>query len=504
MTTGIEDEFAEASAFFATIEQWLCCPEALGAEHYDLEKRLTKDGRELMRRMLQAHLRYRARQEEHLAAVKGKDGAIRTHVESSDRGLMTAFGPVRVERVAYRGRGMSNLHPADAMLNLPVEKHSHGLRREVAEEAAKSSFDETVAQVDRHTAGHVGKRQAEELVVRAAKDFEAFYEMPQHEGDADRVENTTEDLLVLSQDGKGIVVRKEDLREATKRAAERASKKLQSRLSQGEKKNRKRMATVAAVYDVAPFERTPEEVLFDLRGIRDASKPRPKAKNKRVWASVAKEPEEVTREMFDEAERRDPDRKRRWVVLVDGDPHQIERIEDEAHRRGVEVTLIVDYIHMLEYLWKAAWCFFEKGEKAAEKWVHERAFNVLMGWSSEVAGGIRRSATLRKLDAQDRKGADDCADYLISKRPYLRYAECLEQGYPIATGVIEGACRHVVKDRMDITGARWSLRGAEAVLRLRSLRSSGDLDAYWSFHLEQERERNHLLRFAGGVVPRAA
>jgi len=113
---------------------------------------------------------------------------------------------------------------------------------------------------------------------------------------------------------------------------------------------------------------------------------------------------------------------------------------------------------------------------------------------------MRRSATLHGLDEEARQRVDDCADYLLKYKPYLHYDLYLKMGLPIATGVIEGACRYLVKDRMDRTGARWSLKGAEAVLRLRALRTSGDFDAYWRFHEEQEYLRNHVALYAGGKV----
>lgn len=290
-------------------------------------------------------------------------------------------------------------------------------------------------------------------------------------------------------------MRHDDLREGTRAKADKATHKLQRRLSRGEKRNRKRMATVAAVYDLASHVRIPSDLMADLRPVRDVSTPRPRAQHKRVWASVAKSAEEVTGEVFAEALRRDPARQRRWVVLVDGDRHQIARVRAAARHARVEVTLVVDFIHVLEYLWKAAWCFFDEGNRAADAWVTERAFAILEGRSGEVAGGIRRSATLRNLDKGARVGVDDCADYLIAKRGMLRYNHYLPLGYPIATGVIEGACRHLICDRLDITGARWGLRGAEAILRLRSLRSSGDFDDYWRVHLRREYERNHALRY---------
>lgn len=102
---------------------------------------------------------------------------------------------------------------------------------------------------------------------------------------------------------------------------------------------------------------------------------------------------------------------------------------------------------------------------------------------------------MRMLSKSAREPADRCADYLLKYAPMMQYHEYLDEGFPIATGVIEGACRHLIKDRLDITGARWSLRGAEAVLKLRSLKSSNDFDAYWHYHKAQELRRNHESRY---------
>ena len=487
--------FGLARTQFDAIEDFLCSEQAAAMSHAELEERLQTDGRELLRQLFQGHLELRALREKRQAVVVGSDGGVRTHVETSARGLMTVFGPVRVGRLAYRGRGMTALHPLDAALNLPEEKQSHGLRRLAAEDASLLSYDNALALVRQQTGEEtLAKRQTEELVVRAAQDFDAFY------AQAVAAEPTNpRDLLALSSDGKGIVMRPEGLREATRQAAEQSQHKLEGRLSRGEKRNRKRMATVAAVYDVAPYVRAPEDILRDLRPARDPSPPRPRARNKRVWASVEKPAEVVTRELFDEAERRDPGHRRRWVVLVDGERHQIDRLRAEARRRGIEAVLVLDLMHVLDYLWDAAWCFFEEGDRAAEAWVTEHALAILEGRSSSVAAGIRRSATLRGLRIKDRKGADDCADYLIAKRDMLHYDEYLSEGLPIATGVVEGACRHLINDRLDITGARWTVAGAEAVLRLRAVRSSGDFEPYWRFHLQREYLRHHAARFAAAA-----
>src|SRR6266498_2579407 len=179
-------------------------------------------------------------------------------------------------RMTYGARRHGSLSPLDASLNLPEELHSHGLRL-AAVEAARRSFDATVEAIERNTGARLAKRQAEELVERAAQDFDAFYDRPESAEAA----ASEKDLLVLSLDGKGIVMLRDDLRGATRKAAESAQHKLHRRLSKGEKRDRKRMATVAAVYDLTPQARWPEDVLAELRPVRDASTPRPRARDKR-------------------------------------------------------------------------------------------------------------------------------------------------------------------------------------------------------------------------------
>lgn len=177
---------------------------------------------------------------------------------------------------------------------------------------------------------------------------------------------------------------------------------------------------------------------------------------------------------------------------------------NDPHRAGKNPAQMLQYVPFSEYLWGAVWCFFADGDPAAEAWVHERAHAVLAGNARQVAAGIRRRATTLQLSKSKRTKADTCATYLTNKAPYLDYPTALTAGWPIATGVIEGTCRYLVADRMDITGARWSMEGAEAILKLRAVRCNGDLDAYWRFHLQQERQRVHQTRYADGVIPLAA
>ena len=447
-----------------------------------------------MRRLLDDHLALRALREQRLERVIGYEEFVRTLLDSGhERALETVFGTVRVERLAYRAPGVRNLHPADAALNLPVERHSHGLRKLAALEAARGSFQDASDAIDRSTGVRLGKRQIEELATLAAVDFEEFYETRRP------ARSKPGDLLVLSCDGKGIVMRPDALRAGTAARAVRAGPQPKVRLSREEQRNRRRMAEIGAVYDAKPAPRTAADILASHAPEDQQPDPGPVATNKWLCASVVTDAAVVIARTFDEAEHRDPKHRRTWVALVDGNPHQIQRIKYEANKRGVKVTIVCDFVHVLQYLWNAASALYPSLN--VERWVHLQATRVLEGHATKVAGMIRRIATRAGLDPARRKPADDAATYLTTLAPCLDYPTALQSGWPIATGTVEGACRHLIKDRMDITGARWGLPGAEAILKLRALKANGDFDAYWRFHLTQEHHHVHEARYYDHQLP---
>jgi hypothetical protein len=236
-----------------------------------------------------------------------------------------------------------------------------------------------------------------------------------------------------------------DLREPTRRkAAQGTPHKLAQRLSKGEKRNRKRIATVAAVYTVAPYVRTPQQVVRSLAPWHEPAPPRPPVEHKRVWASLEQSPEAVLEEAFREGLRRDPERQKNWVGLVDGNDTQLQLLTALARKHEVKLTIVLDIIHVCEYLWSASLAFHDEASREREEWVGERLYNVLRGKAAVVAAGMRRSATLRALSAAQR----------------------------------------------------------EPVLRLRALRCSEDFAQYWSYHVTQEYQRNHVALYAdGNVVP---
>ncbi|MCI0558456.1 MAG: ISKra4 family transposase, partial [Nitrososphaera sp.] len=270
--------------------------------------------------------------------------------------------------------------------------YSHGLRKQAVQETAGRSFDQVVASIDRTTGGHVPKRQVENIAEDVTQFFEEFYQCR-----TVQVEKT-EDPLIMSTDAKGIKMRKEALRPATRKAADKKEGRYVVRLASGEKSNSKRMAQVGTVYGITKEVRRPE----DIMRVKDEKvvdlKPRARARNKRVEASVVRDPREVINDLFEEAKRRDPEMKRPWAMLIDGSGSQLESIKAAMKLHNAKhTTLILDFVHVLEYVWKAAYSFYPPGSKESENWVRERGLKILQGKTSSVARGMQQSATKRQL-----------------------------------------------------------------------------------------------------------
>jgi hypothetical protein len=270
------DPFAAARERFDQVVEFLGSQQALAMTHSDLERELEERTREVNRLAYQGWLDQQAPGPAQAPVVdaEGRERAPKPNPQA--RHLDTVFGRVRVERTGYGAEGQSSLHPLDAQLNLPDEVYSHELRRRVAREASKSSFDETVATIQEYTGTAIPKRQVEPLAQRAAQDFADFYQIRRQE--AAGTSPATGSVLVLTSDAKGVPVYTDDLRPHTRKKAEPQRRRLTTRLTKGEKPHRKRMAVVTAVYTVAPYVRTPEEVFADLsrQPPGDQRQPRPR------------------------------------------------------------------------------------------------------------------------------------------------------------------------------------------------------------------------------------
>ena len=219
------EAFRASHQQFAKMVGQMQSESATRMSHAELEDLLTREGHELLRRMMQDHLELRTTREQRVEIVDCADGVERNHFRPDcTRNLESVFGTVRVTRMAYSQHGVTSANPLDRELNLPEDKYSHGLRRRLADELAKNSFDEAVESIARTTGGKVPKRQAEQLAARIAQDFDTFYEQRKAKERED-----SDSLLVMSLDGKGIVMRQEDLREATRKAAESEKQRVLNR-----------------------------------------------------------------------------------------------------------------------------------------------------------------------------------------------------------------------------------------------------------------------------------
>jgi hypothetical protein len=269
------------------------------------------------------------------------------------------------------------------------------------------------------------------------------------------------------------------------------------RLAPGEKKTKKKMATVGSVHTTTPHYRTAEEIVENLMDPETAKEhankesKRPKPENRRIWASVLKTKDEVIQQIAEEMARRDPERKKIAICLTDGEQALKRRALKYLKASFPNLILILDIIHVLEYLWEAAHAFYPIGSKEARQWVRERLLAILHGRVSVVAAGMRQSATKLGLTSKKREAVDTACNYFLRNKQRMRYDAYLTSGLPIASGSVEGACGHLVKDRMELTGALWNVheKSADAVLKLRALDKSGDFNEYWDFHMEKEHQR---------------
>jgi hypothetical protein len=488
--------FSQARFAFRQLETWLTSDEANTTSEAQVEEQVEQRGREMLRLLLQAHLRQRGTGEvgpalhvfsppeqttkpDDVVVVGMPPGVRHGERRLHQRTLHTVLGEVPLERTAYVAAGAASVHPLDEQLQLPERSFSYPLQERLVRHAVQGPFVEAVSNVEHATGVKVSKRSAEQVVQEAAVDFQAFYQQQQ-----------------LTDPGQGgpLVVTGIDCKGVPMIKPEQTLRKPRRR--KGDKKHKKRMATVATVRTQQVRVRTPEEVVESLfrttpkpKQARPRRKPAVPAEHKRVWASLLQSKDEVIAGVVEEVRRVDPQGSKTHVALCDGERALQKRILPALQKVVPTVLLILDLMHVVEKLWKAGHCFYPEGSEEATAWVKKQTLRILQGQGSQVVKGIRQSATKRGVKGEKGKTLEKVAKYLRRNRKYMKYDEYLRQGLPIASGCVEGACKNLIKDRLERSGMRWSLAGAEAMIQLRSLYLSGDLDDYWDFHLEQEQRR---------------
>jgi hypothetical protein len=401
------------------------------------------------------------------------------------RVYQSVFGRFELERVVYGSREGQKIEyvPVDTQLQLPESDFSYLLQDWAQSLAVESAYRRVPETLGRILDVHPSVDSLERMNLNMAKQVRPFRESrpapePQTEGA----------LMVVSADGKGIPMR---------RLAPEAAIAGHDREAEA-KTNRKKMAVVGTVYTIEPFVRTPEEVaesLFRSSDEKPVPGERPAPQHKRLWASLpqGQEGQEVsaTQETFawlkQEAARRPPQGDKPIVVLMDGQ-RSLWEASQQVLPQGHTVD-ILDLLHATPRIWEAAHLFYGRDEEQALSFVYDRVLRLLNGQVRSVVAGLRQMGTKRKLRGKKRKKLATLCQYLDNNAPRMRYDVYLAAGYPIASGVIEGACRHVVKDRMERSGMRWTLPSAQAMLDMRSTYVNGDWDEFMRYRIEKETQR---------------
>jgi hypothetical protein len=401
--------------------------------------------------------------------------------ELHPRRYVSIFGAFELQRAAYGSREGQVLEfvPLDNRLQLPRSVFSYLLQdwdQSLAMEQPFGQVNQTIARMLKLTQS---VDSLEGVNRHMAQDVGTFRDL---QGSPPAAEEGQ--IVVVSADGKGVVIRGQGTK--TVCGGERPA---------GQRANQKRMATVAAVYTVDPYVRTADAVVAALfRDSDEKPEPRPVPCHKRIWASLPQEgaqPRSSMAMVFDwvwwEFAQRNPRLARPTVCLCDGQEALWQACADSVlddHR--VE---ILDLLHVTPRLWAAAKLLYGVTSKAVLPFVRQRVTQVLEGKVATVIRTMRRLAQQRGLDAAKRKELGRICGYFHKHRTRMRYDEYLRQGYPIASGVIEGACRHLIKDRMERAGMHWTLAGAQAMLDLRSVWIGGSWDAFQQDRIERETER---------------
>lgn len=413
---------------------------------------------------------------------------------------VSIFGEITIGRAGYAHPDGGLVYPMDAQLNLPEHQYSYLLLKWLQSASAEQDFRKAVNRFN-------------EIF-----DFSFFPELPQRQGlpIADAVEpfyaqveaphpETEGSHIALSADCKGVRILKSERPEPSQ---EEAFPK--PRLGKGEKPGIKKDAVATADFSFYPAARTAQEIVKGLlnqytpaekkqarldRGQRrQHGLPSPREPiNKHVFATLDGKAA-AFQHMLQHVQMRDPTGSKPLIALFDGDPALENTLKDQLTKSGLQDRLeatILDLTHVSEYLWEVGTALF--GEKGPERvgWVEEKLYALLEGKVGYIIGGLRQRCTKNKdrFTQPQAKVLEKAITYFVNHQHMMHYHTYLSKGYPISTGVIEGTCGSLVKDRMEQSGMRWSLAGAQAILKQRAVVKNGDWNDFWNFYIDTERDR---------------
>ena len=412
--------------------------------------------------------------------VQSKSGQeLRYHCDT-ERVYFSIFNKVFIERPYFYKQGVGTQTPLDAELGLGDDSYSDLLRETTEYLAVYHVYGGSNADfMDRLFGFSLSTRALQQNVAEDAESVEAYYTQkspPCPESEAE--------ILVIQADGKGVpmVLEQDEVPEA------------QVRLGKGQKHGHKKEAIVTTVYTIKAAPRTPTEVIasfFKENQPKKRLKKDSKPQNKHIWATLDGKDIALSR-LTKQVSLREGAHILYRVALCDG----CEALQSRLVLQFQGFTLILDFMHANEYLWDAANSLLGEGSEQRLEWVKSRTLQILSGQTEQVIAELRRIAKNKKTKVAQRTQLNKTANYFERNLPYMDYQTYLSNGYPIASGAIEGACRHFVKDRFELSGMRWLQTGAENLLRLRAVAENDDWDAYYAYRREQRQ-----LRLYGQPVP---
>jgi len=453
------------------------------ASAYDVEVRIFRGMLALGGTLLRLFFESRAA-ERPSGPVVGADDTVLAYHDRRPVTYLSVFGKIVFDRHAFAAPGQAMVFPLDAELSLPERCYSDLLREWSGFGSADAPFREVAASLERILGWSLSIQALETNGREDAVDVSAFYEQP--------VEATAPmaaaSILVAQADGKGVPM-------VQPPPAERPARR-----GKGHPSNRLREAVVTALYTIQPYPRTPEAVVAAL--LRDPDRPvpdpRPRPVNKELRATLDGKAVAVTR-LAARAQRREGAQIRDRVALTDG----AEALQDKMRAALPEYTLVLDIIHAVEYLWDAANALLGERHPERTAWVRGHLIALLRGQTDQVVAALTTAADEHTLSATQQQAIATTIRYYRRNAPYMHYDQYLERGWPIGTGVIESACGHLVKDRMEQAGMRWTKAGAHAILDLRAVRVTDDWDAYWAFHRQRQHHRLYGTASSLSVPPEA-
>jgi hypothetical protein len=487
MITTKEIEFCKAQAQFAKMCEFVRQAGEEGRRVDEVERGLFPEAMEMCLRMLQAFVEAHGDGDEGpLVERNGK--TLQRLDELHDKRYLSIFGELIIARYVY-GTREGQAHewiPLDATLGLPSGDNSYVLEDWLQRLCVKEAYGESVKDLRAWLGTTVSVRTAERMnreMAQYSDGYRISQGTPAFEED--------ESILVVSADGKGVPMRRPLQERLAEEGIEPQSSKGRSRTESDDMTHpgKKQMAYVGAVYSIAPFIRTADEVIDEVcRGKRALERPRPV--HKRLWAQMTYIHEGkvwsaapgLFLAMAVERHARDPHRQKTFVCLMDGE-RQLWNLQEEWFGRAIG---ILDLFHVLKRLREVAHCLYEERSPAASEFVTRHLRMLLDGKVGYVIRNFRQLIPRNELKGSAKKTVESAITYYENNREHMRYDEYLSAGYPIASGVIEGACHHFVKDRMEGAGMRWELEGAQSMLSLRAIYLNDQWDEFITYRIAKE------------------